>query len=395
MSSVKSPGRSRRPLIALIGLVCLIAGGIYAWQQLRPAPEESGRPSWRGGGDDKPVPVRIAVAKREPLAVNLKALGTVTPLNTVTIRSRIEGELVEVSFTEGQRVEAGDSLARIDPRAYQVQLDRAEGTRQQNIAELTNAQSDLQRYRDLQEKGYVSGQQLSGQEALVRQYEARRKTDQANVDDARLQLSYTRITAPIDGKMGLRAVDVGNLVGMGDADGIATITQMSPTSVLFTIPEVELPDVLDAVRESPTLAVEAWDRADRTRLATGNLSSVDNRIDTSTGTLRLRAKFENLDESLYPNQFVNVRLKVSSANAIVIPNAAIQFGSKGNFVFVVGPEDKVEIRTVKLGNADGERIAVIEGIAEGERVVLEGLDRLREGSTAEIIADTPADGPDA
>jgi multidrug efflux system membrane fusion protein len=389
--TVHPPSRSRlRPFVGLFLVAVLLAGGFFAWRHFvgagaNPPPTRGG---WRDG--TQVVPVRVATAQREDLVLRLKALGTVTPLNTVTVRSRVEGELIRVAFEEGQQVAAGDLLAEIDPRPFQVQLAQAQGTQQQNLAELANAQSDLARYRELQGKGYVSGQQLGTQEALVRQYEARRQTDQAAVDDARLQLTYTRIVAPIGGRIGLRSVDVGNLVRSGDSDGIAAITQMAPISVLFTIPETELPAVLEAVRAERALTVEAWDREERRQLATGTLTSLDNRIDTTTGTLRLRAGFDNADESLYPNQFVNVRLQVSSTDSIVIPNAAVQFGAKGNFVYVVGDGDTISVRPLKLGAADGERVAVLDGIAAGERVVLEGLDRLREGAKVEIIPDAPA-----
>lgn len=389
--TVHPPSRSRlRPFVGLFLVAILLAGGFFAWRHFvgagaNPPPARGG---WRDG--TQVVPVRVATAQREDLVLRLKALGTVTPLNTVTVRSRVEGELVRVAFEEGQLVAAGDLLAEIDPRPFQVRLAQAQGTQQQNLAELANAQSDLARYRELQGKGYVSGQQLGTQEALVRQYEARRQADQAAVDDARLQLTYTRIVAPIGGRIGLRSVDVGNLVRSGDSDGIATITQMAPISVLFTIPETELPAVLEAVRAERALTVEAWDREERRQLATGTLTSLDNRIDTTTGTLRLRAGFDNADESLYPNQFVNVRLQVSSTDSVVIPNAAVQFGAKGNFVYVVGDDNKIAVRPLKLGAADGERVAVLDGIAAGERVVLEGLDRLREGATVEIVPDAPA-----
>ncbi len=389
--TVHPPSRSRlRPFVGLFLVAALLAGGFFAWRHFVGA--GANPPQARGGWRDgtQVVPVRVATAQREDLVLRLKALGTVTPLNTVTVRSRVEGELVRVAFEEGQLVAAGDLLAEIDPRSFRVRLAQAQGTQQQNLAELANAQSDLARYRELQGKGYVSGQQLGTQEALVRQYEARRQADQAAVDDARLQLTYTRILAPFGGRIGLRSVDVGNLVRSGDADGIATITQMAPISVLFTIPETELPAVLEAVRAERALTVEAWDREERRQLATGTLTSLDNRIDTSTGTLRLRAGFDNVDESLYPNQFVNVRLQVSSTDSIVIPNAAVQFGAKGNFVYVVGDDNKIAVRPLKLGAADGERVAVLDGIAAGERVVLEGLDRLREGATVEIVPDAAA-----
>ena len=227
----------------------------------------------------------------------------------------------------------------------------------------------------------------------MREYEARRQSDQASVDDARLQLSYTRITAPISGRVGLRNVDMGNLISAGSSDGIVTITQLAPISVLFSVPETELPRLLDAVRADPALAVEAWDRDERQILATGTLASLDNRIDTQTGTLRLRAQFANDDARLFPNQFVNVRLRVRREDAVTIPNAAVQYGSAGNFVFVVDAESKVVIRPLTLGATEGEQVVVLEGLEPGERVVLEGLDRLREGSSVQVIEDDGAAAP--
>lgn len=380
------PPRRKRAFVILLLAVGLLAAGIYAWQLTRPEPAP--QTGWRNSRDA--VPVRVAAAIQDDLAVRLKALGTVTPLNTVTVRSRIDGELVRVAFDEGQFVEAGALLAEIDPRPYRIRLAQAEGQQKQNLAQLDNARIELDRFKELQTKGYVSGQDLSNQDAIVRQYDARRQTDQAAVDEARLQLAYTRITAPVSGRIGLRAVDIGNLVTANGADGIATITQMQPVSVLFTVAENDLPAVIDAVRAQPDLAVAAWDREERRILAEGTLSSLDNRIDTATGTLRLRAVFDNEDERLFPNQFVNIQLLVRSVNAVVIPNAAIQYGAKGAYVFAVDAENKVSTREVTLGAADGERIAVTQGLTAGDRVVLEGLDRLREGSTVEVIDDADA-----
>ena len=368
--------------IVAIVVLCVL---LFAWRKCSASKEEES-----GWEQQPPTAVRVTQAAQEDLVVRLKALGTVTPLQTVTLRSRVDGELVRLAFQEGQQVKAGDLLAEIDPRSFKVQLAQAQGQQKQNMAELDNAQGQLDRFRELQSKHFVSAQDLSDQQARVRQFQGRRQSDQAAVDEAQLQLQYTRITAPVAGRMGLRNVDVGNLVRSGDEGGIATITQLSPISVLFTLPESELPAVIDAMRNDPQLKVEAWDREERTLLATGTLASLDNRIDTSTGTLKLRALFENADESLFPNQFTNIRLQVSSANSVVIPNAAVQFGSKGTYVYVIGDDDTSSMRPVVLGAADGERVAVREGLKPGERVVLEGLDRLREGSKVDVVTEEKA-----
>lgn len=387
MTSAASPSSRFRRYLKPIVAVLVLALVAYAWQRTRAPPVPPGE-SWR----DQPVPVRVATATHQRLSVQLKALGTVTSLNTVTVRSRVEGELVRLGFQEGQPVEAGALLAEIDPRPFRVQLDQALGTQKQNLAELENARGQLARYRELQSNRFVSAQDLSNQEARVRQLEGQRDSDQAAVDEARLQLEYTRIVAPISGRVGLRAVDVGNLVRANDENGIVTITQTSPISVLFSIPEKDLPAVLDAIQQGRELPVEAWDREERRRLALGRLDSVDNRIDTATGTLRLRALFEGGGEdALFPNQFVNVRLQISDRQALVVPGAAVQFGSQGTFVYVIGGDDTASVRPIRLGASDGERSAVLEGLEEGERVVLEGLDRLREGSQVAVVEDE--DGP--
>lgn len=385
----------KRLLIGGLGLVGVIVLATLAWRFF--AGEGPTATGPRGGGwrpdGDKPVPVKVITAVQEPLALYLKALGTVTPLKTVTVRSRVDGELVRVAFREGQYVKQGDLLAEIDPRPFRVLLSQAEGQQQQNLAELANVEGELQRFRDLQAKGYVSAQQLNNQEALVRQFQARRKSDQAAVDEARLQLAYTRITAPISGRVGLRNVDAGNLVRSGDAAGIVTLTQMQPISVMFTIPETDLPAVRAAMAPEPALPVEAWGRDESTRLATGRLLSMDNQIDTATGTLRLRAEFENKDESLFPNQFVNIRMRVRNEPAVVIPNAAVQFGAQGNFVYVVDAENRAKLRNVKLGVTEGDRVAVVDGVNAGDRVVLEGLDRLRDDREVTIVGDGVEEPP--
>ncbi len=383
MSASTPPSSRRRVVKPLLIAAAVGLAAIAAWKLLSPAPAAG--PS----GGPQPTPVRVATATQEDLVVRLKALGTVTPLHTVSIRSRVDGELLRLAFSEGQHVQAGELLAEIDPRPFQVQLSRALGTQQQNLAELDNAESQLKRFTELQTEHFVSAQDLSDQQSKVRQLQGRRQTDQAAVDEARLQLQYTRITAPVAGRMGLRNVDVGNLVRSGDTEPLATITQTTPISVLFTVPEPDLPAVVAAARANPQLTVEAWDREERTALGDGMLSSLDNRIDTATGTLKLRAQFANADESLFPNQFVNVRLQVSSSDAVVIPNAAVQFGSKGSYVYVIAADATSHLRSVVLGPADGERVSVREGLKAGERVVVEGIDGLREGAKVEVVEQDP------
>lgn len=389
--SPRTTSRSPSHLARLFGLAAAIALVGTACS----GDDDKGQgPGGRGMRGDRVVPVRVVQAQQQPLQVRSKALGTVTPLNTVTVRSRVDGELVRVAFSEGEQVAAGQLLAQVDPRPYQVRLDQALGTQKQNQAELENARRQLARFAELQQQAYVSAQDLANQQSLVRQLEGRLQSDQAAVDEARLQLEYTRITAPAAGRVGLRHVDVGNLVRSGDAEGLVTITQTMPISVLFTVPENELPPLLDAVRQGPALDVEAWDRQERNLLASGSLTSLDNRIDTATGTLKLRATFANADQALFPNQFVNVRLHISQADAVVIPNAAVQFGSKGTYVYVVNADDSASLRDVVLGAADGERVAVVSGVSAGERVVLEGIDNLREGAKVQVVAD-PAHAPAA
>ncbi|KAA9004342.1 MdtA/MuxA family multidrug efflux RND transporter periplasmic adaptor subunit [Stenotrophomonas cyclobalanopsidis] len=379
--SRSTPPRSRR---AWVIAVAVIVAGLVAWWAW-PRTEAT-----VAAGPGKTVPVRVARASAEPLQLRLKAVGTVTPLHSVVVRSRVDGELLRLHFQEGQQVKAGDLLAQIDPRPYEVKLAQAQGTQQQNLAELENAERQLQRYRELQKQNYVSGQELSDQQSKVRQLQGRRISDQASVDEARLQLQYTRITAPVSGRVGLRRLDVGNLVRASDTEGLVTLAQTAPISVLFTVPEPELPALLDAVQAQAGLPVEAWDRGESKALAQGTLSSVDNRIDTATGTLKLRAQFDNAGLALFPNQFVNVRLHLGEHPALLIPDAAVQFGSQGNYVHIVDKDNKAQRRTVVLGPADEGRVAVRSGLQAGDQVVIEGIDGLEDGTAVEIVAEPAA-----
>ena len=340
-----------------------------------------------------PVPVRVAEARLESFPLQLKALGTVTALNTVTVRSRIDGELVSVLFEEGQFVKQGQLLAEIDPRPHAVALAQAVGQQRENHVQLQNAEAELARLAELLTKNYVSKQALNNQEALVRQYRARLESFDAAVASAKLQLEYTRIVAPIGGRLGLRRIDPGNLIRTGDTQGLVTITQVQPINVVFTVPETAVGAVVDAYRDGPALAVEAWDRTEQQRLAAGELASLDNQIDTATGTLRLKAAFANTDGRLFPNQFVNVRLRVRTLDdAVVIPGAAVQYGAQGTYVFVIH-DKKASLRPVTLGASDNDRLVITQGVKAGERVVLEGLDRLRDGREVSIVGDAePAAG---
>lgn len=327
------------------------------------------------------VPVGVAVAVKGDIPVVLRALGTVTPLNTVNVKTQITGQLTEVHFKEGQLVKQGDLLAVVDPRPYDVALQQAIGTMQRDEALLKNAQTDLERYRKLVAQDSIARQQLDTQAALVRQYEAALVINQALVDAAKLNVTYTKIVAPLTGRVGLRMVDKGNYVTMGDTTGIAVIIQIQPISVIFTIPEDALPPVRQRLKAGASLEVRALDRSQKVELGLGKLDTTDNLIDVTTGTVKLRAIFDNKDEALFPNQFVNVRLLVDTMkDATVVPVAAIQRGQPGIFVYLVKADDTVEIRVVELGVTDGERVAVTKGLQVGDQVVIDGTDRLREGA---------------
>lgn len=379
---------SRRRWIAYAAIVAVAAAGV--WYFSRPVKLANGRPpnpAWAGQGEP-PAPVKVVLAERRQLPVQLKAIGTVTPLNTVTVRSRVEGQLLRVAFAEGQQVEPGQLLAEIDPEPYRIRLAQAEGQQRQNEAVLETARADLERFQLLYDKNLVTNQQMDAQRALVREREGAVAADKAEMEEARLQLAYTRIEAPISGRVGLRRVDAGNLVRANDTNGLVVLTQTRPVTVLFTIPEVDLDKVVEPLRAGGQLAVEAWDRGETAMLARGVLKVVDNQIDIATGTLKLKAEFPNSDEKLFPNQFVNVRLQVSTLqDAIVIPAAAVQFGSRGTYVYVVNAKSESTIRPVVLGPSDGVLQAIKEGLAAGEPVVLEGLDRLREGKKVVVVKD--------
>jgi len=369
--------------LAVVAVVGSIAYQRYAETPAPPAPALSGRPG--GGGPAAPVPVVAVPARNADIDAYLNGIGTAAPLRTVAVKSRVTGQLLRVLFEEGQLVKEGQLLAEIDPRPFQVQLAQAEGQMVRDQALLENARLDLERYRTLFEQDSIAKQQVDTQAALVRQYEGAVKVDQSAIDNARLQLVYARITAPIAGRAGLRQVDSGNMVSGNETNGLVVITQLQPITVVFSIPQDSITAVMKRVQSGDKLPVEAWDRELRTKLASGVLASVDNVVDPATGTVRLRAQFANDDNALFPNQFVNVRMKLDTLReAVVIPSAAVQRGAQGFFVYVVKPDQTVAVRAIKPGTVDGQRTAIAEGLAPGEVVVIDGMDRLREGARVEV-----------
>ncbi len=402
----------KKPVVFAVGLALAAAAVYWFWPSAEPAagagqagaaPQGPGkRPGGQRPGGPRPagamannpwampVPVRVIEAGSTDLKVQIKAIGTVTPLNTVLVQSRVSGPLQQVFFREGQKVEAGQLLAQIDPADYKVQLAQAQGQKDQNLAQLKSAEQDLERYAKLKEQNTIAAQQMNTQQALVNQLKGAIKSNQAAIDAAALQLSYTQIKAPISGRLGLRAVDPGNLIQANSAEGLVTITQSSPIAVVFTIPETQLQQVRTAFRAGAALTVEAWDRAEQMQLSSGTLTTLDNQIDIATGTLKLKAEFANQNEELFPNQFVNVRLNVAvQSGAVTIPQDAVQYGAQGTYVYMVDQNNKAQIRVLKLGAVDNGLVAVEEGLKAGDKVVLEGLDRLRPDREVEVIQDAP------
>ncbi|MGB3551901.1 MAG: MdtA/MuxA family multidrug efflux RND transporter periplasmic adaptor subunit [Candidatus Binatus sp.] len=331
------------------------------------------------------VPVAAVPAKVGDLNQYISAIGTVTAYNTVTVKSRVDGALDKVNFTEGQMVKAGDLLAEIDPRPYQVQLEQAEGTLAKDVASLQNAKVTFARDQELFKQNALARQDLDNQETAVGQYAGSIESDKGAVDNAKLQLTYSRITSPITGRVGLRLVDVGNIIHATDTTGLAVITQLQPIAVDFSIPEDDLPSLETAMKANPQLPVEAYDRDFKHQLAAGKLLTTDNQIDQSTGTIKLKASFPNEDNVLFPNQFVNAKLLVSTIhNAILIPAAGLQRSQQGSFVYVVKPDQTVEMRTVTVGATQGDVIAIDKGLAAGDLVVTDGVDKLQQGSHVSV-----------
>jgi multidrug efflux system membrane fusion protein len=366
-------------LLWLLLIVAIIGGAVWYFPRPDTRPR-NGRP-----GSGAAIPVGVASVEKGDMPVTLSQLGTVIPLAMVTVKTQISGYLMQVAFQEGQMVKKGDFLAQIDPRPYQVALEQAKAQLAKDQALLKNARLDLQRYNTLVAQNSIAKQTRDTEVSLVAQYEATVQADQAQIDAQKLNLTYCRIVSPVTGRLGLRQVDPGNYVQTSDTSGIVVVTQLQPISVIFTLPEDNLPEVMKQVRTGAVLAVTAYDRTGATELARGKLDTVDNQIDTTTGTVRLRAIFNNEQENLFPNQFVNIKLLVDTLyGAEIVPNSAIQRGAPGTFVYVLTPDDTVGVRKVKLGPTDGQRIAILFGLQPGEAVVFDGADRLRDGAKATI-----------
>jgi membrane fusion protein, multidrug efflux system len=393
--------RITRIVVGIAVLAALALGGYYYWQwRMTPSPM-AGAGATKGGfggpgGGQTRTPVVALPATQGDIDIVVNGLGTVTPLRTVTVKTRVDGELVRVLFKEGQLVKEGQLLAEIDPRPFQVQLQQAEGQLARDRALLENARLDLERYNTLFKQDSIAKQQVDTQASLVRQYEGAVRMDASQVDNARLQLAYAHITAPVSGRLGLRQVDPGNIVHAGDTNGIVVITQLQPISVLYTVPQDLLPAVMKRLQSGDAIAVEAWDRDQQTKLASGALASADNQVDPQTGTVKLKARFDNSDRELFPQQFVNVRMKLDTLHdTIIVPSPAVQRGSQGMFVYVVQADNTVAIRNVKLGPLDGQRQAISDGLKAGELVVTDGTDRLRPGAQVDVASARPEIKPPA
>lgn len=389
--------RRYRLLIAVL-VVVLIPAGILWETARRSTAATAAEPARPGARGDRAIPVRVAPVRQGQMAVAIDALGTVTARNTAVVRARVDGLLVRVPFREGDTVAAGQTLAEIDPKPFEVAVEQARGQLARDQAQLDNARNDLTRYRGLLKQDSIAQQQVDNQAALVRQMQGTVQLDRAQLDNAELQLSYTKVTAPITGRLGLRQVDAGNQVRASDANGIVTITETQPINVLFAVPADRLSTILERLRGGATLVADAYDREGKTLLARGRLASVDNQIDATTGTIKLKAEFANQDQRLFPNQFVNVRLVVDTlADATLMPSAALQRGAPGLFVYVVqeagdGGKPQARVRVVTLGPSDGDTVTIAQGLQPGEQVVIDGADKLRDGMAVEVAATRPAAG---
>ena len=389
MSTSQMNRRHKRLKYVLLGaLVLLVAlAVVFALYRSAHGGAQTGRGGRRFGQMTGPQPVQAAAAVKGDIPITLTALGTVTPLATVTVRTQINGHLMQIAFTEGQLVKQGAFLAQVDPRPYEVALEQAEGQFAHDQGLLHQAAADLTRYKALASQDSISAQQLDDQTYLVEQYTGTVKSDQAQIDNAKLNLAYCHITAPVAGRVGLRQVDIGNYVQTSDANGIVVIAEPSPISVIFSLPQDSVPQVLQRYGSGARLPVMLYDRTNTTQIAVGELSAVDNLVNVSTGTVNLRAVFKNSDDRLFPNEFVNAVLLVDTLkDTVIVPAAAIQRGAPGTYVYVVGADDTVSLRVVGVGPADGDRVAILSGLKPGEHVVTDGAEQLKDGAQVTLPA---------
>ena len=386
MSDNLSPSHSSRRRTIWVSLLIVVLVAVVAFWSYKKHQSNKAAAAAAAARNGQAIAVGATTVARHDVELELVALGTVTSTYTVTVHSRVDGQLDKVHFTEGQLVKQGQLLAELDPRPYQAALTQAQGQLLRDQALLRNAELDLARYRQLLDQNSIAKQVVDTQDSLVHQYQGTVKVDQGAVDNARLQLDYSRITAPVAGRVGLRQIDPGNIVHSGDANGVVIITQNQPINVVFALPEVSLDKVLRAMRQNPTLKVEAWDRNNLQKLTDGTLLALDNQLNTLTGTVNLKARFANEREQLFPNQFINVRLQLGAEpDAITVPTVALQLGTGGSYVYVVNPNQTVSIAKVKPGQTSGNDTIIDQGLKEGQKVVIDGLDKLREGSKVRVI----------
>ncbi len=391
-----------KKFIWIVILILAAGGGWYFWQRHQASTASAGAGEGggstggrggRGGAAQGPVPVVVAEAQQEDVPIYLEGLGTVQAFNSVTVRSRIDGQLEKVAFTEGQEVKAKDLLAVIDARPFEAQLAQAEAKRKQDDAQIGNARVILERNTDLLKKGVLDKQTFDTSKYQVEQLEGTLLADDAAIQTARIQLSYTQITAPIDGRVGVRRIDAGNIVHANDANGLVVLTQLHPISVLFTLPEKNLQSVLEHSKDQEPLAVQAFDRGNTKPLGDGKLAVIDNEIDPATATVRLKATFPNEDQRLWPGQFVNARLLLTTRKGgIIIPSSAVQRGPNGSYVYVIAQNQTAEMRPVTVVQTQEQRSLIDSGIEKGERVVIDGQYKLQPGATVEITQPGPKPG---